>query len=279
MELSAEYLKGKSIELKLKNGNILIGCLPVKSNDIKFEDNFFYFLPWDKHKDFFSKIKGEKINMNDEIKKFLTIINREEIDSFEILESEINNMKTENGKPIPLFSGLKWLGKGKPGHLTAQYQIPGKSKWFELGELKIKNKTLILPITLVFVSYAKEDKNAVTEIIDKLNDIGILTWFDENELLPGDDWETKIETAIKKADYVLVFLSSKTIDKIGYKNKEVKYALEQYALMPSGKRYIIPVLLDDCEPPREFSKIQWLKAWKEGWFKLLSAALGKLNDI
>jgi hypothetical protein len=40
--------------------------------------------------------------------------------------------------------------------------------------------------------------------------------------------------------------------------KEIKLALEQRDLMPEGKRYIIPILIDECNVPSAFEKIQWL---------------------
>ena len=67
-------------------------------------------------------------------------------------------------------------------------------------------------------------------------------------------------------------LSSNTINNDGYKNKEIHLALNHYLLKPKGKRYIIPFLLDDCKPPREFNKIHWLKYTDENWLdKLLIA--------
>jgi TIR domain len=72
---------------------------------------------------------------------------------------------------------------------------------------------------------------------------------------------------------VLVFLSRKSCSKIGYVQKEMKYALEQRDLRPKGYRYIIPILVEECEPPREFRRIQWSRMWEDSWYEKLKLAL------
>ncbi|MEX0965838.1 MAG: toll/interleukin-1 receptor domain-containing protein [Bacteroidia bacterium] len=274
-ELNSSTLNGKAVKIKLKNGSSQIGFLPIQSNNEIFEKTQIAFLPWDKSDDFYAFFKARTTVSNQDLQKYVKYINREEIDSYEIMESEISVIGIENGKPVPNWLKLQLYKKAKPGHLAAKYKIPGNSKWFELGELQIIDRQITLPLTLLFLSYAKEDKKTVKLAMNDLHDNGVLTWFDEKDLLPGDDWEAKIEEAIEKSDYVLVFLSSKTIDKVGYKNKEIKYALDQYSLRPSGKRYIIPILLDECTPPREFKGIHWLKATEENWFEKLLVSIGK----
>ena len=277
--LDSTTLNGKAVRIKLKDGKTIIGTLPIQSNNLDFEKHTIAFLSWDKSDEFYAYFKEKKNVTVQEFKKFLNFIKRTDIESYEIMENEIIGIEFENGKPVPLWLQFQLYKAAKPGHIKVKYKIPGNSKWFELGELQIRNRKIILPLTMAFLSYAKEDKKMVKTIMGNLHDNGVLTWLDEKDLLPGDDWEAKIEEAIEKSDYVLIFLSSKTIDKVGYKNKEIKYALDQHALRPSGKRYVVPILLDDCTPPRELKKINWLKATDDDWFDKLLTAIGKYPII
>jgi len=119
----------------------------------------------------------------------------------------------------------------------------------------------------IFLSYAREDKSAVEEITNKLSRDGFKVWFDKEDLLPGDNWKAKIGEAIENAQYILVFLSPRSIAKTGYFQKEIKYILEQRDLRPSGQRFIIPILLESCETPREFRDIQLKCAPKFGQYR------------
>jgi hypothetical protein len=268
-------LNGKAVKIKLKDGKKIVGTLPVHSNNEELEKNYLAFLPWHKNADFKKYISGKQPPTNQGINQFLNFIKRTDIESFELMENELNGIYIENGKPVPNWLEVLVQPSSIPGHVSVKYRIPGNIKLFDLGSLQIRNAKVHLPLTLVFLSYAKEDKKTVKSVMNNLHNMGVLTWFDEKDLLPGDDWESRIEEAIEKSDYVLVFLSSTTLDKVGYKNKEIKYALDQHTLRPSGKRYIIPILIDDCKPPREFHRIQWLKMTENEWYEKLLASIGK----
>lgn len=269
-ELSAETVKG-TLKIIMKDGETLIGGIPVES----YVDTQIMFLPHEFFEEFYKKFKQDQKVFLEDIQFYIKIIEKENIESFELFENDVKDLKLENNKPIPQWLECKITIIDKPGHVNIEYKIPQHHEFFKLGDLKIKDGYVTLPITFVFLSYAKEDKESVLKVMDRLHENGVITWFDEKDLLPGDDWESKIEESIEKADYVFIFLSSKTIDKIGYKNKEVNYALNQYLMRPSGKRYIIPILLDECTPPKEFKKIHWIKTTELNWFNKILSSIGK----
>ncbi|WP_162416038.1 toll/interleukin-1 receptor domain-containing protein [Cyclobacterium roseum] len=227
-------------------------------------------MPFEKNKIYQIKTNNEKkIDFND-LKDIILNIAIAEIEEVRIMENEISGIGLQNNKPIPHTFELEVLAE-KPGHVKIKYKIPGTGKYFSIGELPIINKQVILPLNLAFLSYAKEDKTVVENVMSLLNENGVLTWYDDKDLLPGDDWESKIKAAMKASDFVLVFLSSKSLIRDGYKNKEMRMALENYEYKVFGKRYIIPILIDKCQPPSEFNKIHWLKMYDNGWeTKLLS---------
>ncbi len=103
----------------------------------------------------------------------------------------------------------------------------------------------------VFLSYAREDLKIAKKIYDDLTDKGVNVWLDDDALLPGQNWRNEITKAIKGSNYFLAVLSSNSVSKKGYVQKEVKIALEELELYPKGKIFIIPVRIDDCEPDDE----------------------------
>ena len=160
-----------------------------------------------------------------------------------------------------------------PGTVNITTRFPGQKRWTRIYNLSIHDHIIEIPIKLVFLCRAKEDEQVVEHIGDDLYQDGFLTWFDKKDLLPGDDWEEKIEDAIERSDYVLVFLSRKSCSKVWYVQREMKYALEQRKLRSKGHRYIIPILIEGFDPLREFKKIHWAHTWEDGWYEKLKLAL------
>ncbi len=110
----------------------------------------------------------------------------------------------------------------------------------------------------VFLCHSSNDKPAVRELYQKLRaESWIQPWLDEEELYPGQDWNMEIEKAIEATDVIIVCLSKNSITKEGYIQKEIKTALDYSDYKPEGTVFIIPVRLEDCEPPTRLSKWQY----------------------
>jgi hypothetical protein len=56
----------------------------------------------------------------------------------------------------------------------------------------------------VFLCHSSDDKDAVRSLYRRLTVDGVVCWFDEESLPPGDNWEYEIEKAISVSRYVLV---------------------------------------------------------------------------
>ena len=109
----------------------------------------------------------------------------------------------------------------------------------------------------VFLCHSSQDKPAVRELYQKLCAEGwIDPWLDEEKLLPGQDWDYEIEKALNRSDAVIVTLSTGSVSKEGYVQKELKFVLELALEKPDGTIFILPVRLDDCERPRRLRPIQ-----------------------
>ena len=187
--------------------------------------------------------------------------------------NEVRSILLRNGTMAPAKMQVRIHPARIPNHAHIFVKLPDESEFEDLGDLPIEDGSVFLPVPFVFLCHASEDAERVQSINSALRQSGILTWLDQQDLYPGDSWKRKIEEAIESSDFVLVFLSENGIQKRGTFQREVKYALDQMNERPSGTAYIIPILLEDCEPPREFKDIHWSFAWEEGWFERLLAAL------
>jgi hypothetical protein len=111
---------------------------------------------------------------------------------------------------------------------------------------------------LVFLSHASQDKPAVRELSRQLRADGFDPWLDEERLLPGMDWNLEIKKAMRASDAILVCFSKLSVAKEGYVQREYKKAMEYQEEKPEGTIFVIPVRLDDCQPPDLTSEIQWV---------------------
>jgi len=111
----------------------------------------------------------------------------------------------------------------------------------------------------VFLCHSSGDKSAIRELYRQLTAEGWMDiWLDEMKLLPGQEWDWEIEKAVEDADIVLVCLSTRSVDKEGYVQKELRFALNIADEKPEGSIFVIPLRLDDCIVPRRLRHWQWV---------------------
>jgi hypothetical protein len=98
-----------------------------------------------------------------------------------------------------------------------------------------------------FISYAREDSEYAERLYKDLKNAGLIPWRDKDAIRPGENWKIAIRMAIKNSRFFIPLFSSQSVEKIGYVQKEFKYALDIFDQFPENKVYIIPVRLDDCQ--------------------------------
>jgi formylglycine-generating enzyme required for sulfatase activity len=128
-------------------------------------------------------------------------------------------------------------------------------------------------VAQIFLCHASEDKAQVREVYRKLKALGFAPWLDEVDILPGQDWEYEIEQALETSDFVLVFLSTRSVGKVGYVQREFRRALYHAEEMPEGFIHTIPVKLDECVVPQRFRHHQWANLYEAGAFERIIRAL------
>jgi formylglycine-generating enzyme required for sulfatase activity len=130
----------------------------------------------------------------------------------------------------------------------------------------------------VFLCHASQDKPVVRELSRRLASEGwVDPWVDEKKLLPGHDWRTIIEEAVETSDIVIICLSSNSVTKEGFVQKELRYAREIAFEKPDETIFLIPLRLDDCTVPRGLRFYQWADYFGEKKEETYDALLESLK--
>jgi hypothetical protein len=137
---------------------------------------------------------------------------------------------------------------------------------------KLALEDIVYPLR-IFLCHASSDKPAVRELCGSLRGEGYNPWLDEQRLLPGQDWNLEIANAVRDAHVVLVCLSRTAINKVGYVQKEIKYALDVADQQPEGTIFIIPGKLEECDVPDRLRRWQWVNLFEQDGFDRLMGAL------
>lgn len=127
----------------------------------------------------------------------------------------------------------------------------------------------------VFLCHASQDKPEVLKLHRNLKRRGVKPWLDQLDLLPGENWEIEIPNALFSSDVILVCLSKSSIDKEGYVQKEITFALDKALEKPDGTIFIVPVKLEECELPKKLSRFQAVELFRRDGFTRLLLGLNK----
>ena len=126
---------------------------------------------------------------------------------------------------------------------------------------------------LVFLCHSSGDKERVRQLYHRLTADGVRCWFDEEDLLPGQDWESEISKAIRRSRFVLACISKSSISKSGFVQKELRLALDVAGEQPDGSTFLIPVRLEECEIPDGLKRWQAADLFEPETYRRLRRAL------
>ena len=157
--------------------------------------------------------------------------------------------------------------------------------WFFGCIILDKRETLPMPTTdkrplKVFLCHASTDKPKVRELYRYLKKRGIQPWFDEEDLVGGQDWQVEIPKALATSDAIIICLTKNSVDKEGYIQKEIKFALDKALEMPEGRIFLIPVKFEECEVPFTLNRYQWVDLTVEsGYAKMMKALKFRASQL
>lgn len=127
----------------------------------------------------------------------------------------------------------------------------------------------------VFLCHASADKVAVRKLYQYLRERKMDPWLDAEKLLPGQNWKVEIPKALDSSDAIIICLSKNSVDKEGYVQKEIKFALDKALEMPEGRIYLIPARLEECDIPESLKSYHWVNLFEKNWNRKLMQSLNE----
>lgn len=132
----------------------------------------------------------------------------------------------------------------------------------------------------VFLCHASQDKPAVRKLYADLRKDTFDPWLDEENLVPGQDWELEIRKAVRGCDAVVVCLSNSSVSKEGYLQRELRFALDVAEEKPEGTIFVVPLKLEECGIPDRLARLHWV-SWTDpaGYEKLKLALATRAHQL
>jgi hypothetical protein len=110
----------------------------------------------------------------------------------------------------------------------------------------------------LFISYAHADRKRVDPVVQMVESAGRKIWIDQKALQGGDAWAGEIVRGIKGVGGIVIMCSKRAFESDHIK-REV-YLADRY------KKKMLPVFLEQAEPPEDFeyffAAVQWVELFK-----------------
>jgi len=90
----------------------------------------------------------------------------------------------------------------------------------------------------LFLSFASEDRQLAERIYHALQGCGYTTFFDRSALPPGDEFNSRIEAEVSRADLFVFLVSPESVREQSYALTELLYASRKW---PSPRGRVVPV--------------------------------------
>ena len=167
-----------------------------------------------------------------------------------------------------LTKALKWKQQGEnPSILLRGYNLRSAETWLQMAQTRTQHPPTPLqeefitqslrqppPESLdVFIAYSSTDSDFARKLNDRLQMQGKTTWFDQESIASGTDFQREINLGIKACDNFLFIISPRSIHS-PYCADEVEYAASL------NKRFVTvlhrKVKSADLHP--ELAKVQWI---------------------
>jgi V8-like Glu-specific endopeptidase len=95
----------------------------------------------------------------------------------------------------------------------------------------------------VFLAYAEEDEEEVTDLYQKLKKAGFEPWMLNEDVFPGQSVRLEIDNAIRNTEAVIVCLSE-ALTKAGEIHRQIRLAVQQNQLQIQRSIFLIPLELE-----------------------------------
>jgi len=172
---------------------------------------------------------------------------------------------------ILLVKALKWQRQNQnPSLLLRGYNRQHFAAWLQVAQQRKTSPPLPVQeeyitasfnqheqATLeVFISYSRTDSDLARKLNDQLQELGKTTWFDQESIATGADFQQEIYRGIESSENFLFIISPKSVNS-PYCKDEVEYAQKL------NKRFVTilhrPLSADDRQNlPEGLATVQWL---------------------
>lgn len=144
-----------------------------------------------------------------------------------------------------------------------------------------------MPQAHAFISYIRENSDAVDRLAGDLQANGVKVWLDRNDIMPGQYWKDAINDAIQSGAYFIACFSNELNERPEtYMHGELRLAIERLRNMPRDRVWFISVLLNDTNIPShtisdhetlaDINTVRLFDDWNDGLRKIVRAM--KLED-
>lgn len=254
--IKSEYCK-KELEHAVKYNKRII---PLRMDSVSVHNfpleirNLQYIDFTDNNYDFIPRSKNEKTDYEKDIDELINEINedRDYYHKHKVILNKAIRWKEQNHNASILLRGHNldeakiWLKIG----LQRDKHLPTRLHEEFIRESEAKSGQLS---TEVFISYSRADGDYARKLNDELQENGKTTWFDQESIASGADFQQEIYNGIEACENFVFIISPDSV-KSPYCEGEVKFATKL------GKR-IITILYratETFEIPMELSTIQWI---------------------
>jgi len=126
----------------------------------------------------------------------------------------------------------------------------------------------------IFLAYSFVDRDRAQLIYQALRAAGYEVWMDAQNLLPGQMLHAELEGAIRQSKLIVLLLSTKSQFVRGWASKEVEIA--QRLSGRRGGTPVLPVRLDNVEPPAALGGLRWIDYFAPNGLERLVEAIGQI---
>ena len=191
-----------------------------------------------------------------------------QLDESELLKILYEDAAYYNEHKILLTKALKWQQQNQnPSILLRGYNLHSAETWLEVAQKRTQHPPIPLQSEFiaaslqqpplesldVFISYSRADSDLARKLNDALQLQGKTTWFDQESIASGSDFQQEINRGIKTSDNFVFIISPRSVNS-PYCNSEVEYAASL------NKRFVTvlhrEVDTNDLHP--ELAKVQWI---------------------
>jgi WD40 repeat protein len=175
---------------------------------------------------------------------------------------------------ILLTKALKWKNQNRnPSILLRGYNLRYFEAWLKVAKQRSEHPSLPLHEEFiaeslrhpgdssleVFISYSRSDSDFARRLNDALQELGKTTWFDQQSITSGVDFQEEIEKGIEQSDNFLFIISERSITS-PYCASEVEYAQKL------NKRFVTVIYQESTqiELHSAIAKVQWIDFKKHG---------------